>query len=96
MLPKRKNPEELEWQKEPPEESGVYDYKGTLHGLRSGSVIDCSESCRVNLRTGDGLRMLLYGEDGQEYDITRTGSGYWRGPIGPVHIPVEDARRTES
>ncbi len=83
----------LNWRDEMPTENGLYDYQGTLYGLHSDATIECNPYCEVNIRKGDGPRMSIHGEDGVEYDIAKTGGGKWRGPLGPVHIPVEDARR---
>lgn len=89
----KKRDQELEWKEGIPDRDGLYDYRGALYALDSDAATSCTPSCRLNLRTGDGLRVDLYGEDGREYDITRTGDGKWRGPVGPLHIPAEDARR---
>ncbi len=92
MEPVNAEPANLGW-REMPTEDGLYEYQGTLYGAKSDQATDCSSSCRVIVRRGDGLRMSLMGEDGQDYDFGRTAGGKWRGPVAPVRIPIEEARR---
>ncbi len=85
----------MPWQPELPSEDGLYDYQGKLHGLKSESEMDCSASCRVIVRKGDGPRVSIFSESGEQLDVHRTAESKWRGPVGPARIPIEEARRAE-
>ncbi len=85
----------MSWQSELPSEDGLYEYSGELFCEGSEQAVDCSSTCRIIVRQGDGPRKAIFSEKGKACDLHRTTGGKWRGPIGPTRIPIEESRRAD-